>query len=267
MNPADNPSNPSLDTRAPDREGWGLRKILLLIVVAFGAHLGLIYFFQNKKPLEVLPVSHVPHINLTARADDLVELSDPTLFTLPGPRDFGSAVWLQRPEIPLPQFRWTESPRWLPIPDESLGATFRSYMETNTFSMLPLSFKSDPPVSQPDFAIDSGLPANSTLAFSHSLARRQLISQPALASLSLNQVVAPSRVRILVDDLGRVVSAVLIAPDSIPDSLEAAGHSDLADSNALVQVRSLRFKPASQYTFGEVIFNWHTVPVPTNNAP
>ena len=260
--PADN-----LPTPEPQREGWSRRQILLLIAVALAAHISLIYFFQNKKPLEVTPVTKVPHVALTSRTDDLLELDDPALFTLPNPHDFASAVWLKCPEIPLPRFHWTETPRWLPIPDESLGAAFRTYMQTTNFAMLPLSFKSAPPVSQPDFAIDSGLPTNSTLGLSRSLLSRQLVASPALDSLPLPAVIAPSRVRVMVDDLGRVVSAVLIAPDNTPDNLEAAAHSDLADSNALVQVRSLRFKPASQYTFGEVIFNWHTVPVQTNTVP
>lgn len=262
--PAD---HPELTTPEPEREGWGPRKILSLIAVVLAAHVGLIHFFQSKKPLEVMSVSNVPHVALTSRADDLLELDDPALFTLPNPHDFASAVWLQRPEISLPRFHWTEPPRWLPIPDESLGSVFRTYMQTNTFAMLPLSFKSGPPVSQPDFTIDSGLPTNSTLSLSRSLINRHMVASPDLDSLPLSDVIAPSRVRVMVDDLGRVVSAVLIAADNTPDNLEAAAHSDLADSNALVQVRGLRFQPASQYTFGEVIFNWHTVPVPTNSAP
>ena len=256
-----------LDQPVPERRGWSWRLMFSLIALAFFVHLGLIHSFQSKKPLQVSAVTNALYVSLTSRADDLVELDNPTLFALPNSHDFGSAVWLKTPDVPLPRFRWTEAPRWLPIASENLGATFRGYMQTNNFSMMPLTFKSDPQVSAPDFAIDSGLPANSYLTLSHSLLNRQLISQPFLPSLSLNDVIAPSRVRIQVDDLGRVVSAVLISPDNTPDNLEAAGRSDLGDSNALVQVRSLRFKPASQYTFGEVIFNWHTIPVPTINVP
>jgi hypothetical protein len=41
----------------------------------------------------------------------------------------------------------------------------------------------------------------------------------------------------------------------------------VADQLALQLARQLRFAPAPQLMFGRIIFNWHTVPVTTNNVP
>jgi len=45
--------------------------------------------------------------------------------------------------------------------------------------------------------------------------------------------------------------------------LETSGY-DAADQQALELARTLQFVPADKLMFGEIIFNWHTVPL---NAP
>lgn len=77
-------------------------------------------------------------------------------------------------------------------------------------------------------------------------------------------MIAPSRVQVLVDPSGQVVSAVLLPSDN---AVEAAGRADVGDTNALNIARGLRFAPASGLAFGELIFRWHTVPEPATNAP
>ena len=77
-------------------------------------------------------------------------------------------------------------------------------------------------------------------------------------------VIAPSKVQVLVDAAGNVVSAVLLPPDS---GFTAADQYDKADQRALELARAARFAPASRLTVGRMIFNWHTVPPPATNAP
>ena len=72
-----------------------------------------------------------------------------------------------------------------------------------------------------------------------------------LPPLPFNDVLPPGRVQALVDAAGNVVSAVLLEPSGL----------ELADTNALAIARNARFAPAAQLTFGEIIFNWHTIPV------
>ena len=73
-------------------------------------------------------------------------------------------------------------------------------------------------------------------------------------SPAVNDVIPPSRVQLLVDKSGNVTSTVL---------LETSGY-DAADQQALELARTLQFVPADKLMFGEIIFNWHTVPL---NAP
>ena len=77
-------------------------------------------------------------------------------------------------------------------------------------------------------------------------------------------VIAPSRVQVLVDAIGDVVSAVLLPPD---DSEAAASHYDAADQRALELARAMRFAPSSCLTVGRMFFYWHTVPPPATNSP
>ena len=77
-------------------------------------------------------------------------------------------------------------------------------------------------------------------------------------------VIAPSKVQVLVTPAGQVFSAVLLPPDH---GLETDPHDDRADQMALTLARSARFAPAGHATFGQMIFNWQTVPLPTTNTP
>jgi hypothetical protein len=74
-------------------------------------------------------------------------------------------------------------------------------------------------------------------------------------------VITASKVQVLVDMAGNVVSAILLPVDN---ALEAAAQAEIGNTNALAIARAARFAPAPQLTFGEIIFNWHTVPA---NAP
>jgi hypothetical protein len=72
-------------------------------------------------------------------------------------------------------------------------------------------------------------------------------------------VIAPSKVQVLVDAAGNVVSTILLPPGS---GFTTADQYDVADQRAIELARALRFKPAAHLTVGRIIFNWHTVPPP-----
>jgi hypothetical protein len=113
-------------------------------------------------------------------------------------------------------------------------------------------------------ALDSALPQRTTLEISGALAQRKLLSAPALPVLPLNDVPAPSTVQVQVDPAGNVASAVLLPPQNL---IEAAGRAAMGDTNAVAIALGLRFAPAPQLTFGEIIFRWHTVPLSSTNQP
>jgi len=243
-----------LDPRPWTARCWWTVFVLLLL-----AHLGLLLVFSDKKPLAVRPVTHVPFLQLASGHDDFIALSDPTLFALPQAHDFVTPVWNQPPVLTLPSFHWTETPRWLPLPAKSLGKAFGRFMDTNQFTAWSPDFKPEPKFSTPALPDAFALPTHSTLRLRGALARRPLLNAPAVPDWPATDVLAPSKVQVLVNPLGQVISAVLLPPDY---GFETAPHDDLANQQALALARTARFAPAPQITIGQMIFTWHTVPMP-----
>ena len=266
MNPA-SANLPVLDpaTPSPESEGWSRKKMLGLIALAMAAHVALIFVFGTKKQIIPRAVTEVPRLQLAIRADELLELDNPALFALPNPRDFAAAIWQQAPTNRTPSFRWQAAPGELALPDaENLGATFAGFMQTNAFGNFQPDFKPAPPFAELVRQIETLLPQQTTLQISGALAGRPLVAQPALPSLDWNDIIAPSRVQVLVDPAGNVISAVLLPPDS---DVEAAGRAAKGDTNAVELARRLKFAPAAELAFGEIIFHWHTTPLADTNAP
>jgi TonB family protein len=132
----------------------------------------------------------------------------------------------------------------------SLGATFTAFMQTNFFAAAQLDFKPEPQLTPPQTSVPTVLPQNSTWQLVGEIAGRKILSAISAPALAVNDVIAPSRVQLLVDKNGDVVSVVL---------LETSGY-DPADQTALALARTLRFVPAEKTMFGEILFNWQTVP-------
>ncbi|MDR3455997.1 MAG: hypothetical protein P4N60_01015 [Verrucomicrobiae bacterium] len=245
--------------------GWSRKKILFLIALAVIVHVALIVAFGTKKPFIPKPVTGVPHLQFGNQADELLELDNPALFALPNPRDFAAAVWQKPPAITPPSFRWQPVPGELPQPaTNNLGAAFARFMQTNQFGDFPLDFKPPPLFVELTTAFNSVLPPSSLLQISGALAQRTLLARPALPSLDWNDVIAPSKVQVTVDQAGNVLSAVLLPADN---AIEAAGRSPKGDTNAVALALSLKFAPATQLALGEITFYWHTTPLTTTNAP
>lgn len=254
---------PEFDGPKPG-EGWTPRRWWTLVALVFAAHVALIFAFGAKKPVTPRAVTNVPQLQLADNAADWVALDDPTLFVLPNARDFSSAVWLQMPLVKHPAFHWKEPPRWLPLAAENLGATFSRFMQTNQFAQNAFDFKPAAELTEPDLPLEPMLPQTTTLQIAGGLAARPLLTPTRLPSLPLDDVAAPSRVQVLVDETGKVVSAILLPSDNI---MEAAGRAETGDARALDLARTLRFAPAARMTFGELIFNWRTVPPAAAASP
>jgi TonB family protein len=238
----------------PPGAGWTQNKFVFLITFVFALHVALIFILGGKKPIVPRTVTNVPRLQLADNAGELIALDDPTLFARPNAHDFVTAFW-QRPQIVAPpNFDWTEAPRYLPPPAEKLGASFREFMQSNRPPERALNFKPEPRMSEAVVNFDSALPPATTLQISGELARRRQLNPVELPSIPVNDVIPPSKVQALVDPAGNIASAVL---------LESSANND-ADQLALKLVRNLRFAPAPRLMFGEIIFNWHTVPT---NAP
>ncbi|MGA2280023.1 MAG: hypothetical protein ABSG80_06960 [Verrucomicrobiota bacterium] len=250
--------------KPPGTDRWTNSRWLTLIALVFAAHVALLFVFGGRKQIVPRTVTNVPTLKLADNSSELLALNDPTLFVLPHQKDFASVIWLQTAALKQPSFRWTEPPRWLPLSADELGLAFNQFMQTNHFASFELQLKPPLKLSAPGLPVETALAQNSTLRVEGELAQRQLPSPINLTNWPYANVIAPSKVQVLVDTTGNVVSTVLLPPDS---GFIAADQYDKADERALELARAMRFTPSSHLTIGRMIFNWHTVPPPATNAP
>jgi hypothetical protein len=236
-------------TAVPPGTGWSWKKIFFLTLFALAAHLAFVFLLGAKKTAAPRQLINFPVFRLADSDNELIRLTDPTLFVLPHTEHFAPAGWSQPPAA-THSFGYTEPPSFLPLHPEALGAAFQRFMQTNRFALTKLNFKPEPQLTLPPPAIEVALPATSTWQLTGEIAGRKCLNPPALTAETLNDVLAPSRVQLLVDQAGRVLSTVL---------LETSGY-DAADQKALALARTLQFVPAEKLMFGEMIFYWHTVP-------
>ena len=238
----------------PSAAGWNWKKTFLVILFAFVAHLALVSLLGAKKNAVPRPVKNVPVFHLADNASEFVRLTDPTLFARSPAEDFSAAAGASQPVGEPPSFHWTETPPFLAPAVSTLGAAFNAFMQTNRFVTTVLNFK-PPPLPGPLLTTSEPLlPQISTWQLGGEIAGRRLLNPLTAPTPMVNDVLEPSRVQLLVDTDGNIVSAVL---------LDASGDNN-TDQTALTLARTLRFAPAARLMFGEIIFYWHTVPT---NAP
>lgn len=248
----DAPANvPALEFAGPERgKGWTPARWLTVITLVFAAQAALIFLFGEKKEVVPRVAMNVPTLTLANNSDELLALNDPTLFALPHQQDFASATWLKMPGVKQPSFRWTEPPRWLPLPADELGAAFARFMQTNSPGSHSFDFKPVADLSIPTLPVEPAPVQSSTMQIEGELAQRQLPAEISLTNWPYAAVLAPCVVQVLVDAAGNVVSTVVLTPSGY----------DPADQRALEIARALRFTPSSRLAFGRVIFDWRTVP-------
>ena len=245
---------------------WTARYWWTMAIAVFLAQLALIVIFGSRHPGAVQPVARVPTLQLAGGDNEFVAVSDPTLFALPHANDFGAAIRRQAPSFPPPLYRWTESPRWLALANTDLLNTFGRFMRTNAFVAISLDFKPEPIFSEPALPSTTPPRPRSTVTFRGDLARRPFLHSRELPDWPETDVIAPSKVQVLVDTAGRVISTVLLPPDYgvlLPTDygIEPEIRDANADKMALDLARAARFAPAGQVTVGQMIFNWHAVPI------
>jgi TonB family protein len=237
-------------------ESWSFQRWIFFIALALAAHAALIFIFGSKKTPVPRAATRVLQFRL-AGDNSLIALTDPTLFALPHLDDFAPVSGLRLNVSVQPSFRWTEPPLFLALSPATLGADFNAFIRTNQFSPAGLNFKPEPRVAMVFTPYAPPLPQASTLRLAGEIAQRRMLNHIDVPSLPYNDVLNPSRVQVLVDENGDVVSDVLLESSEF----------DQADQTALELARRARFAPATGLTPGMIIFNWHTVPVNSTNTP
>lgn len=248
------PDIPLIEPESPD-ERWTNRKFVFIILLVLAFHVALVFLFGTKKPIVAAPLGPVPHLQLADEGNELIALSNPTLFARPNAHDLVSSFWRQPAAAPQTDFNWPLLPHFLAPDPASFGAIFHELVRTARPAEAPFDFKPQPEVVAPETDFVNPLPQSTTLRFSDELARRPLLETVTPPVWARNDVIEPSIVQVLVDNDGTIDSSVV---------LESSGDNG-ADQLALQLVRTLRFAPAPELMFGEITFLWCTAP--TNTAP
>lgn len=249
---------------------WPRRRWWLLVMLVFAAHLFLIFTLGDRRPILPRRPAAVPVLRLAGESDELLALNDPTLFALPHRMGFAGAAWLQiSPAPPLPAFAWTDPPSWLALPTNQLGGFFARFMETNRFAPFQPALKPPLELTEPELAPEPVLAADSELRIEGDLARRRLLKPMVLPWQPSPDILTNSVVQVVVDAAGRVLSCML----------PAGSGSTNADRCALDLARAARFEPlvrdgasgaanpAAGLSWGRMIFEWRTTPLPATPAP
>jgi len=254
---------PSAEAK-PRRQGWPLSRWLLLIALVLAVHLALIFMFGSRKPVKPKPVTHVLELQLAAHSGEWLMLNDPTLFALPSREGFAGPAWLEPPPLYVHMPDWTEKPRWLGLSNETanLGVVFSRFMQTNRFVTFQFDVKPPAQFTVPVVPLEPTFATASTVHVKGDLAKRPLLTSMKLPSVAYDDVIAPSKIQVLVNSAGEVVSAVLLPSDGSGEA-----HDEDADQRALALARNARFAPASGLTIGQLIFNWRVVAPQATNAP
>jgi len=245
------------------RRWWGM------VLAVFLFQLGAIFWLGEREPIRPRPVTSVPRLHLVEGGSvELLALTDPTLFALPHRQGFSGLAWLKSPALNFGSFAWSEPPRWLRLSTDLLGTAFEPFIATNTFNPLLALSQSEPQLRVPQLSVTRDFPERSMFRVTGGLSSRRLLSAIDLPNWANPEILTNSRVRLAVDATGKPVSATLLYPGS--------GLKD-ADTSALSQASRARFAPSniaaldaanaiSELTWGEMIFEWHTLPVPLTNT-
>ncbi len=253
---------------SPENTPWSQRRWVASILVLFVIHLGAFHFLSPKtsSPARVgssqLTVRWLTEPAHAKRVLDTLLLDDPTLMAMASPRGFSGAAWL-RPQPALFQAtQWADAERSLSQPIGALGDGFRKSAELKPTVIEPLR---QPTSVVGNLTERTALRTNSQLLVEGPLRERAAGRLPKLGSRPVADVLADTRVQVLVSAEGMVVSPRLASATAARNPAQWA-----ADQDALKVARTLRFAPLPKagsqgpgtLVEGTLVFRWHSVPPP-----
>jgi hypothetical protein len=248
---------------------WPRRRWWSLVALIFGLQLGIIFWLGENTPARQRQANPAPLLRMAGQAyGEALALVDPTLFALPHQQTFSGPAWMSAPTQDFHPFVWSEPPRWLRLGSEQLGAAFQQFITTNEATPLLALGQPEPELRLPSLPPANDFPTRSTFRVTGQLAQRRLVKSFELPSWPAAEILTNSRVQMVVDELGKPVSVILLYPGS--------GLKD-ADTNALWLATLARFEPvagagpaaanpSSGLSWGQIIFDWHTLPMALTNT-
>jgi hypothetical protein len=236
-----------------------------MVTLVFIVQLGLIYWLGNRTLIR----PRLPAGGLTLRLagpvpSELQTLNDPTLFVLPHPEGSWGSMRRGTPQAEFHPFEWSAPANHFPLAMERLGTVFSQVFQTSDLPALQLPAQLQAAPTLPDLPPLPVFAGQSVLQLEDGLAQRRLLAPLQLQPFTNADILANSVVRVGVDAGGQPVSATLLSRSG----------SALADQYALDKAWAARFeplrgssadillKPTAHLSWGRMIFQWHTVPMP-----
>jgi TonB family protein len=254
------PEKPTFVQRLKARARW-----ILFVLLAFVLQVAFILWLSDEKTISLRKPAAGLRLSFATSGSDFLELSDPTVFALPHRRGFSGQAWLRKTPPPEHWFEWSEQPRWLGLPAETLGRVGSPTAEASQFDMVELLTTRPPQPTVSSFSAPNLFRQRSELRVEGELANRLLLTKVPLADWPSVDNFTNTIVGVRVDGEGMVTSTRLLV----------SSRSREADQFALAAARSAQFAPLStggadkspRNMSGEMVFVWHALPADaTNNA-
>jgi len=257
-----------MKSEGPFPRRWPLRRWALALGVVFAGQVGLIFLLGEHSSAPARTRGPAPGFRLVSpEASEFLALLDPTLFALPHQQGFSGKAWLHPFSQKLPSFDLSQSPELLPLPAWQFGQSFKQFMETNQASALQPLAVAESELILPELAAQPVLPTASSLRLEGGLSKRRLAKPVPLKAWPHENLLTNTVVHLFVYPNGQTLSPTVLPPGS--------GLKE-ADQYALKQARAAMFEsitPRAPQTpsntplaSGEMIFQWHTLPVPPTNT-
>ncbi len=256
---------------SPETAPWSWRRWGAVVLAVFALHLGALFLVSSRQEkvqrrAESRASVHWLTDPLGARKTlDGLLLTDPTQFAMVHSRGFSGAAWLR---LQSPEYRpaeWTEAERSLAQPTQLLGGAFRL---ASTVGGQPAFDPARKPSAGPPALVvpQSPLRSRSQVLVEGDVRLRPLVQPPLLKSWPHADVLADTRVQVLVTAEGLVFSPRLTGTVNAKHPVQRA-----ADLHALDLTRQFRFKPAAKNmpasVEGVLVFQWHTIAPPAPAKP
>jgi hypothetical protein len=239
-----------------------------LVLLALAAHLGLILWLGDRGIHPPRASVAAPALRLTdSGVDELLSLSDPTMFALPHRQAFSGPAWLVVTQH-LQGFFWSEPPGFLAQVTEPLISIFQQMPVRTPADFFPFLDQPEPVLFLPAEAPLQPFVQSSALRVTGDLAGRRLLTPLELPPWTATDVLTNTVIQLRVDRDGIPVSAVLLSRSGKQEADEyslrkaAAARFEPLRSNEPESV----LNPLTQLMWGQLVFTWHTLPMPATNG-
>ncbi len=255
-----------MSTAIKDAARWSRERWAGVVLAIFIAHLGALFLLSSRH--EATPnhaeahssVRWLTSSDVARKALDSLLDNDPTLLATVNPRGFSGAAWLRPPALAFRPGEWSDTDRSLPQLTRPLGAAVQAATTSANDVVLDPARKPTTPAPVPAVT-QPALRTASRLLITGPLASRRLLQTVPLKSWPLSDLLADTRVEVLVSREGLVFSRRL-ASGGLKNPVQQT-----ADRDALALTTGLRFEPLPKsvragddsLTEGTLVFQWHTI--------